>query len=296
MPAFFCGVFGHKPSGGLVPSTGHYPVTENELQRYNCVGPLARRAEDLMPILRLIAGPDGREELCRADLILGDPATVALEGLRVVVVEENGVTPVADELRLAQRRAAEALRARGAVVETAGVEALRHSFEVWSAMLDAARGKPFSELLGNGKPFQAGRELLRWTVRRSPHTLPAIALAALEKLPALLPARARRALEIGRALKEELTSLVGTGVLLYPPYAEVAPRHYKPMWPPFNWVYTAILNVMEFAVTQVPLGLNDRGLPVGVQVAAPPGADHRTIAVALTLEQTFGGWVPPERM
>jgi fatty acid amide hydrolase 2 len=68
------------------------------------------------------------------------------------------------------------------------------------------------------------------------------------------------------------------------------------MWPPFNWVYTAILNVMEFAVTQVPLGLNDRGLPVGVQVAAPPGADHRTIAVALTLEQTFGGWVPPERM
>jgi fatty acid amide hydrolase 2 len=234
MPAFFCGVFGHKPSGGLVPSTGHYPEVENELQRYNCLGPLARRAEDLMPALRLIAGPDGHERLCRDDLVLGDPATVDLAGLRVVVIEENGVTPVSSELRTAQRRAADALRARGALVEVAAIDALRHSFEIWSAALDAARGKAFSELLGNGQPFRAGRELVRWGLRRSPHTLPAIALAALEKLPALLPSRARRALEIDRALREELTALVGDGVLLYPSYAEPAPRHYKPLWPPFN--------------------------------------------------------------
>ena len=30
MPAFFNGVFGHKPSGGLVPGTGQYPMAENE--------------------------------------------------------------------------------------------------------------------------------------------------------------------------------------------------------------------------------------------------------------------------
>ena len=43
----------------------------------------------------------------------------------------------------------------------------------------------------------------------------------------------------------------------------------------------------------MPLGLNADGLPLGVQVAAGPGRDHVTIAVALELERVFGGWVPP---
>ncbi len=53
---------------------------------------------------------------------------------------------------------------------------------------------------------------------------------------------------------------------------------------------------MELPVTQVPLGLGGEGLPLGVQVAASHGGDHRTIAVALELERAFGGWVPPPRI
>jgi fatty acid amide hydrolase 2 len=34
-------------------------------------------------------------------------------------------------------------------------------------------------------------------------------------------------------------------------------------------------------------------LPLGVQVAAGPGRDHVSIAVAQLLEREFGGWVPP---
>ena len=60
-----------------------------------------------------------------------------------------------------------------------------------------------------------------------------------------------------------------------------------------HFAYTAILNMMEFPVTQVPLGLNEKGLPLGVQVAALHGNDHMTIAAAGELEKAFGGWVPP---
>ena len=52
-------------------------------------------------------------------------------------------------------------------------------------------------------------------------------------------------------------------------------------------------NLAQLPVTQVPLGLDRRGLPVGVQVAAGPGRDHVSIAVALELERVLGGWVPP---
>ena len=53
LPAFFNGVFGHKPSGALVPHTGHYPVPNERGSFLLGVGPLARRAEDLMPFLRV---------------------------------------------------------------------------------------------------------------------------------------------------------------------------------------------------------------------------------------------------
>jgi fatty acid amide hydrolase 2 len=85
------------------------------------------------------------------------------------------------------------------------------------------------------------------------------------------------------------------GVMLYPSFPRVAPRHRTPLLAPFQFAYTAIFNVMEMPATQVPLGLDARGLPLGVQVVAPRHQDHLSIAVAMALETSLGGWVPPKR-
>jgi len=293
MPAFFNGVFGHKPTGGLVPGTGQFPMAENAALRYLATGPLARRAEDLMPLLHVLAGPDGADAGCVAQP-LGDPTRVSLGDLTVLDVVDNGTTAVAPDLRAAQRAVADALAARGARVTPASFAALRSSFDIWSSSMAAANDTSFRDLLGNGAPVRPLRELLRWPFRGSQHTLPALVLALLERLPEWTPARARRFVEAGRALRAEVVQRLGShGVLLYPSYPEPAPRHRRPLFPPFNWVYTAIFNVLELPVTQVPLGLNADGLPLGVQVVGAPGADHVTIAVALALEAAFGGWVPP---
>jgi len=55
-------------------------------------------------------------------------------------------------------------------------------------------------------------------------------------------------------------------------------------------MFTGLFNAFEFPSTQVPLGLNDKGLPIGLQVISRPGNDKITIAVALALEKEFGGW------
>ena len=81
IPALFCGVFGHKPSSGIVPNSGMWPPAGGTSGRMLAVGPLARRAVDLMPILRLIAGPDGEDPLTRP-ASLGDPESVSLRGCR----------------------------------------------------------------------------------------------------------------------------------------------------------------------------------------------------------------------
>jgi fatty acid amide hydrolase 2 len=295
LPAFFNGVFGHKPTGGLVPSTGQFPAADGEARRFLTTGPLARRAEDLWPLLRILAGPDGADPAC-VPFRLGDPSTVDLRKVRVLSVEGNGALAVSRELREAQRRAADYLALHVAAVDAMRIDALRDSFAVWSAMLSSASVRSFASLMGGGPEIEPFSELLRWAVRRSDHTLPAIGLAVLEKFPKLLSGASRDYVAKGRALREELVRLIGPdGVMLYPSYPTVAPRHHAPLFPPFQWTYTAIINVLELPATQVPLGLDAKGLPLGVQVVGIHGSDHLTIAVARELERAFGGWVPPPR-
>jgi fatty acid amide hydrolase 2 len=294
MPAFFNGVFGHKPTGGLVPGSGQYPMARGEGARMVATGPLCRRAEDLWPLTKILAGPDGIDTAATA-MTLGDPAEVRIDRLTVLDVEDNGLNPVHPELKEAQARVAAALARAGAQLRRVRFAALRHSFDIWSATLAAMDGQSFGVLLGNGRKTRWPLEMVKWAARRSPHTLPAIALAMLERVNDWAPGRAARYVEMGRALRAEMLEAIGEGVMLYPSYVSPAPRHYKPLMPPFNFVYTGILNVMALPATQVPLGLGRQGLPLGVQVAAAPARDHVTIAVAQFLEREFGGWVPPPR-
>lgn len=293
MPAFFNGIFGHKPTAGLIPNTGQFPITENEALRYLTSGPLARRAEDLMPLLKILAGPDGKDPVC-TEFQLKDPESVNIQSLNFYNVEDNGVFDVSKDLREAQKKAVKYLENRGVKVKTIKIGMLKRSFDIWSSMLSAAGGKTYSELLGDGKKINILLEFLKLCINRSTHTLPSLVLALGEKLPKLMPARTKRFVEMGRELKEEIKKLLGdNGVMLYPSYVKPAPYHREPLLKPFHWVYTAIVNVIEMPATQIPLGLNEKGLPLGIQAIAAPGNDHLTIAVAIELEKAFGGWVPP---
>lgn len=294
MPAFFNGIFGHKPTGGLLPHIGQFPPPENEAKRYETAGPLCRRAEDLMPLMKILAGPAGRDRWC-IEMPLGDPGRVNLKKLTVYDIEDNGYLDVSDDLREAQRRVARVLKRLGAKVKKIKIEEFKKSFDIWASMLSQATKTSFRKWMGNGKkevnPFA---HLLLWLFRKSPHTLPAIILGAIEVIYDKNPKRIDEFVKKGKRLRDELVTMMGpNGIILYPSHVAPAPRHYKSLFPPFNWVYTAIFNVMEFPVTQVPLGLNKEGLPLGVQVAAIHGNDHVTIAVAMELEKAFGGWVPP---
>jgi fatty acid amide hydrolase 2 len=295
MPAFFNGIFGHKGTGGLVPNTGQYPIAANEALRYLSSGPMCRRAEDLMPLLRILAGPDGEDTGCEASVI-GDPEKVSIKGMNVLNVVGNGLVPVSTDLQEAQGRVAEYLRSRGAQVRTMSLESLKRSFDIWGSMLAAAGGPTFSSMMAGetDKSFRSFLHLMRWGFRTSPHTLPALMMALLENLPKLTPKRTLRFIEHGKELRQELVNMIGPdGIMLYPSYSQPAPRHAVPLLRPFNFVYTGIINVMELPATQVPLGLNNAGIPLGCQVVSVHGNDHVTIAVAMELERAFGGWVPP---
>ncbi|MDP2226465.1 MAG: amidase [Moraxellaceae bacterium] len=289
-PAFFNGVFGHKPTPGIVPNTGQVPLPEGAMGR-NCVtGPIARRAEDLWPLLTILAGPDGVDPVCEAGKLVGDPATVRLADLHILTMADNGRQRVSPELQAVQRQAATWLGSQSRGLGTLHEPRLRYAFEIWSALMHQARSQPFAEQLGQGRRIPVGREMLKWLGGQSPHTLPALILAAVERVPMPHGRFAR----MGDELRDDLIATIGSqGVLLCPSYTSAAPRHNVPMLRPFDFAYSGIFNVLGFPVTQVPMGFSRQGLPLGFQVVGIPGNDAVTIAVAQALERQFGGWTPP---
>ncbi|MCA9634678.1 MAG: amidase, partial [Myxococcales bacterium] len=290
IPAAFCGAVGHKPTGRMVPNTGFWPEAEGELSAYLVCGPIARSSRDLMPILKVLAGPDGADPVCRP-WTLGDPDAVDLRDVVVFPVESNGATRVRRVMRQGVQRAADALAARGATIAELKAPAMKRAFMIWSSMMTAAGGPSYGEILGGDAPMRPGRELLKMLVGRSRHTFPAAMVVAAERVTKLIPARVDAMVAAGKALQRELEDILGpNGILLHPPYSRPAPRHYGPMLTPFDFVCTGLFNVLEFPSTTVPVAFDRHGLPVGVQVIGRRGDDHLTIAVAGALEEAFGGW------
>ncbi len=292
VPALFCGVFGHKPTAGLLPSTGHWPPPTDTAAKLLSLGVLARRAEDLLPLIKTMAGPDGFDHGV-APMALGDPAQASLDGLTVTLVEDSALRPMARELRDARERTAGALAAAGARVRFVSRPGWKRALLPFLTVLkgDDAQAPRVSSLLGDadGRLGRIGQLL----GIGDDHTLPTRLTLFAELLP-LSAAERRRLLDRAQELGRELVETIGDGVLLHPAHRTPAPRLGSTYGRPWLLTPAAVFNLAGVPVTEVPLGVSRAGLPVGVQVAAAPGADHLSIAVALELEAVFGGWVPPE--
>jgi Asp-tRNA(Asn)/Glu-tRNA(Gln) amidotransferase A subunit family amidase len=297
LPAFFNGVFGHKSSQWLVPNSGNFPTAEGEITRMLSLGPLTRRAEDLMPMLRIVAGPDGVDPFTR-EIEWGDPADVSFEGMPVVISEETSYFPPKRDLLEAREQAAGALAAAGADVRRVSLRSMRRALDYYLTAMQAGSEKRFREMLleeaGETALLPARQAMWGAVRRRGPHTMPTALLMATEALAARTPqSQTKKALAAGSALAREVEDVIGDGILLHQPHPRVAPKHGRTVGRPWVLVPTAVFNLLGLPATQVPLGLNRDGIPLGVQVVAGMDRDHVGIAVALELERVFGGWVPP---
>ena len=292
LPAFFNGVFGLKPSPGLVPSTGQFPTTETEVAaKMLTIGPITRRAEDLIPMLRVLAGPDGIDPYMR-DATIGDPADVSIADTKILLSEDASFVPVSHELRAARLRAAEALEQVGAKVETISLRSMKRALELYLAVLKLEAGVSVADLIVAEGSLKVGlRSALK---RKGPHTRALRLLLFSEWMTGKMPQGSlRKAAAAREAFEKEMKAAIGDAVLLHPTHPRVAPRHGRTVGKPWLLTTTAVFNLAAVPVAQVPLGLNPRGLPLGVQAAAGVDRDHVAVAVALELERAFGGWVPP---
>ena len=323
MPAYFNGVFGHKPSTRLVPNLGQHPGAKDKAHFLLCTGPITRFAEDLYPLLRTLSDEGFDEELPRKHyprcLTFGDrpPSKVNLKRVKVYCLPDLNLRAVkaSSSQRKATMKACEVLEKEfGCTVirvdwrrkETVpkGWEMIRYAFDIWSA-LASEDSNSFQEMMSEGydiqgKPFAAGKELLKTIVGWNPqHTIPASALCLIEHIQKKFVPAARSEAWIakGRQLQKDIEQELGSnGVIITPTYPATVPKHHRPLMFPFQWVYTALFNAMQTPTTAVPIWLDEhQRLPLGVQCVASWGHDDVSLAIAEALSKTsIAGHRPPK--
>jgi len=294
MPAFMNGIFGHKPSAGIVSNAGQEPNFEGKVSEYNTTGPMCRYATDLLPMYKVLAASNVKK--------LSLDKQVIMRELNVFYMEDDGGSPlttrVHPDIKAAMKKVIRHLdKAYGIKAQKLTLEKMKYSTYLFFTKFASGNKYPFTQELtlrkGQINPFV---ELVKWPFGLSKHTLMGIALCIASYVHPAKPGDAHDVIadEITLELWQKLKDALGTtGVFLYPTHPRPAPYHTQTYVLPFNLSYTSTFNILGLPVTHCPLGLGSQGLPVGISVVGALNQDHLTLAVARELEKAFGGWVSP---
>lgn len=274
VPAAFCGIYGHKPSYGIIPQRGHAPPgLDGADVALAVVGPLARTAADLDLALGVLAGPDP-DEAVGWRLDLPAPRHARLADYRVLVLDSHPLGATDAEIVAALDKVATRLSALGAKVARRSdlLPNLVKANDVFGGLLGAA--------MSRGGP--------------QPSTLSAHAWLDLQD--AQLAIRRQWGV-LFRSFDVVLAPAIGA--LPFPttegPWAErtvTINGKAEPYGTMVAWPGLAIL--AHLPATAVPIGRSAGGLPIGAQVIGPYLEDRTTIAFAGHLEREFGGYLAPK--
>lgn len=133
-PSCWCGVYGLKPTWGLVPVTGAMPIS----YAVDHCGPICANVEDVALLLSVIAGRDPHDP--RTDLAQTQdyPAAVGtgVEGLKIGILKEGFGHPESDpETDRKVRAAIETLAAQGAEIREISVPMHYDAPHIWTAII-----------------------------------------------------------------------------------------------------------------------------------------------------------------
>ena len=284
LPAAFCGITAIKPTSGRLPRTGHFPPAGGWIEALWQIGPMARRVEDLIAVMPLLAPPDGRDATAVGMPTL-DPGAVSLRDLRVAFYTDNGFAPARPEVARVVREAARRLEPEVDCVVESRPACMADAYDLEMKLIGPDGGdslREYAAALGSGRlhPLLTG-----W-------------LDKLEVYRTDLAGFARYWAQWDAYRAEMRAFLRRYEVILAPAYTQAALPHGASILDQNfrGFSHTMAFNVAGWPASVVRCGESADGLPIAVQVAAAPWREDRVLAVALALEQMLGGWKPAAGM
>lgn len=284
IPAHFCGIAGLKPTPGRCSAAGHLPEINHPGGLLGVGGPMARTARDVQALFEVLQGYDPDDPFS-APVPLRKPS---VDGLRIGVMEQFYSVPVQRSARDAVQKAAGLLRDAGFTVEPFQPTGLERAPNLWWFFFGQLPSRILSELI-------AGREdQAHWT------GLELVQQALAEPEP-----NYRKMLD-NLAVRDKLRGSMLRQMEQYP--VVLSPSCGVTAWPhrqrrfetdakqigvfeammPATW-----LNLLGFPALTVPMGLDDDGMPVGVQLAGRAWDEETILEVGIRLEEARGSFPTP---
>jgi len=299
-PAHYCGVFGHKPTYGLVPMAGHgSPGNPTELD-IGVGGPLARYAADLELGLNVVAGPS-RLAAAGWRVDLPAPAAKVPHEIRAAVMLESPSVVQDSELTDQLAATVEALSNLGVQIDYDARPDIdiKRSHEVYLMLLRAATGTEYSEeafnqQLAQAERYEAGERDYRAIAGRAV-TMSHWQWAAYDR------EREFERLAWAAFFEDYDFLLCPTAASAAYPHDQVGERADRTIT--VNGGQESTMDQLFWAGwscgvllpgTVAPAGLTASGLPCGLQIVAGHLQDRTAIAFAALMERELGGYqVPP---
>lgn len=277
-PAGFCGVAGYRPSPGTVPSVERAAT----LFPFSVNGPMGRTMEDAHLLLMAQIGRDKRDPYNSSDNASLPQRLVPADigGMRVALSADLGCAPIDNNI-------AKVFEARAKVIGSAFREAstatpdfgpVHETFEVHRAMYFVAAHRARLEKQRD----LLDRNVIDNTERGLKMSLGDVSAANVSQT---------------EIYKRYLAFFKDFDVLVCPA-ASVSPFPHKQLYveemngekmPTYmRWLAITYAPTVALACGAViPCGIDHLGMPFGIQVLGPNGADAKVLAVALALEQVL---------
>ncbi len=279
IPSHCCGVYGLKPTWGVIPQRGYLDHTNGGTidVDINVFGPIARSAEDLDLLLSVLAGPEPERAVAwRLELPPAEERSLA--DLGVGVWFDDAAAPIESEYAAMLRAAADRLADAGMRVHDShpDVEFAEQS-ELFGTMIGGAMAPTLAEGTDLTVVGPSHLEWLRGDMRR--HDLRRIWHNWFEHHDLLLcPVMATPAFPHDHTgtIMDRTVEVDGT-----------TRSHIELI----SWL--GFIGVLGLPSVVVPIGRTAAGLPVGMQIVAPWYHDYRAIRAAELMTDVLGGYVSP---
>jgi amidase len=299
-PAHFCGVFGHKPTWGIVPRAGQALPWQTAPVDIDVVGPLARSADDLAIALAAMAGPD---EIDGAgwQLRLAPARQRRLRDFKVaLMLDAAPEIPVDREVTDRLQALADFLGRQKVKVDDRARPAIdtREAFSVYVKLLRAATSDRQTDA-----DFEKNVSIARGLAPHDESYYAQATRAAVSSHRDWLAANeARYRMRLAWSeffTKYDLLLCPAAGTAAFP-HDQKGERHERtlvvngkrvPVTDHLFWAgYTGVSFLPSSAA---PCGFTPGRLPVGVQIVGPQYGDLTCLAFARLLEREFQPFVPP---
>ena len=285
-PASFCGIVGFRPSPGLVPSE----TRRLGWSSLSVDGPMARTVRDLSLLLSVMVSDDARDPLAatiygrrvrRAEDFV-QPVRVDLARIRAAFTPDFGFAPTERHI---------------AAVFVEKTDQFRHVFaQSKDATPDCTAADEAFEIL-RAVGFLAA-QLER--VRTRPQDVGPNVRANVEEGLRYTAADVARAQELQTQLYRRWQNFFAENDLVITPSITISPRAWTELYPTeidgnrtrsyFHWLALAYaVTLAGHPAVSLPVGLDRKGMPFGLQIVGPRGGDAYVLAVAAALEDLLAG-------